>query len=341
MTRLGLNGEIGKICHSISKAISSNQFFDLENAMKRQLSVLHPADILASVFASVCILLAGFAIATTHAKNTDLATLVVVVSGLGEMVKRSDAPVRIYAHDSARDGAEPVVTTTIGKVVDLPVGTYRVQLEVLGGVVTRSEVMTKAGRKSTVIINEVAALEVDVLDKDGNDLGLGVEVYDGVSKEKLGATLSGEVLLAYPGIVDIKVSTPPQAQWWRQVELRGGGVQHLQIRERVQGQLVVHPLLNGRDVSQKTGVIIYFPGTQKEAARSEPGDQHLFMLDTGAYDIFVANQTGQGKPYVMDRVEVKGEEVVEKDVALDGQAGHEGQDQQEAPMAELEMPQKL
>ena len=309
--------------------------------MKRRFSVLFPAHLLAGVFASVFIFLAGFPIAITHAKNTDQATLVVVVNGLGEMVKRSDAPVRIYAHDGAQNGADPVATTTIGKSVDLPAGTYRVELEVLGGVVTRPEVMTKAGRKSTVIINEVAGLEVDVLDKDGNDLGLGVEVYDGVSKEKLGVTLSGEVLLAYPGVVDIKVSTPPQAQWWRQVELRSGGVQHLQIRERVQGQLVVHPLINGRDVSQKTGVIIYFPGTQKEAARSEPGEQHRFMLDSGAYDIFVANQTGQGQPFVMDRAEVKGEEVVEKDVALDGQGGQGEQDQQEAPPAELELPQKL
>lgn len=305
--------------------------------MKRRFSVL-----LAGVFGSIFIFLLGFAIA--QAKNTDQATLVVVVNGLGEMVERSEAPVRIYAHDGAKDGADPVATTTIGKSVDLPAGTYRVELEVLGGVVTRPEVMTKAGRKSTVIINEVAGLEVDVLDKDGNDLGLGVEVYDGVSKEKLGATLSGEVLLAYPGVVDIKVSTPPQAQWWRQVELRSGGVQHLQIRERVQGQLVVHPLINGRDVSQKTGVIIYFPGTQKEAARSEPGEQHRFMLESGPYDIFVANQTGQGQPFVMDRAEVKGEEVVEKDVALDGQGGQGeqgGQDQQEAPPAELELPQKL
>jgi hypothetical protein len=338
MTRPGLNGEIEKICHSTSKAISSNQLFDLENVMTRRFYVL----LLTGVCAGVFIFLAGFPIATLHAKNTDQATLVVVVNGLGEMVKRSDAPVRIYAHAEAADGtaggAQLVATTTIGKAVDVPAGTYRVELEVLGGVVTRPEVLTKAGRKSTVIINEVAGLEVDVLDKDGNDLGIGVEVYDGVSKEKLGATLSGEVLLAYPGVVDIKVSTPPQAQWWRQVELRGGGVQHLQIRERVQGQLVVHPLINGRDVSAKTGVIIYFPGTQKEAARSEPGEQHRFLLDSGPYDIFVANQTGQGQPFVMDRAEVKGEEVVEKDVALDKQGEQGGQ---EASAAELKLPQKL
>lgn len=285
-------------------------------------------------FAGVLALGGGFLLSIVHAQAADQATLVVVLDGLGEMGKRSEAPVQIYAFD----GAEPVATTTIGKSVDLPPGTYRIELEVLGGTVIRPAVMTKAGRKSTVIINEVAGLEVDVLDKDGNDLGLGVEVYDGVSKEKLGATLSGEILLAYPGVVDIKVATPPQAQWWRQVELRGGGVQHLQIRERVQGQLVVHPLLNGRDVSLQTGVIIYYPGTQKEVARSEPGGQHRFMLDSGSYDIFVANQTGQGQPFVMDRAEVKGEEVVEKDVPLDGQ----GQGpEQTTPPGELEVPQKL
>lgn len=301
--------------------------------MSRRCSDLFFAGVVAP---GVGFLLSGFLLSIVHAQATDQAALVVVVDGLGDMGKRSEAPVQIYA----RDGAEPVATTTIGKSVDLPPGTYRVELEVLGGTVTRPEVMTKAGRQSTVIINEVAGLEVDVLDKDGHDLGLGVEVYDGVSKEKLGATLSGEILLAYPGVVDIKVATPPQAQWWRQVELRAGGVQHLQIRERVQGQLLVQPLLNGRDVSLKTGVIIYYPGTQKEVARSEPGDQHRFMLDAGPYDIFVTNQTGHGQPFVMDRVEVKGEEVVEKEVSLDG-PGQSETPPAETPPAELELPQKL
>lgn len=252
-------------------------------------------------------------IGVAPAQAQDQATL--VVHALGDRGKRSDAPVKVYAPDSTA----PIVSTTIGKPVDLAPGTYRVELEVLGGTITRPEVITKAGRQSTVIINEVAGLEVNALDREGNDLGLGVEVYDGVSGEKLGATLSGEILFAYPGIVDIKVATPPQAQWWRQVELHSGGIQHLQIRERVQGQLLVKPLLNGRNVSSNTGVVVYYQGTQKEAARSEPGHEHRFILDAGLYDIFIANQTGQGQPFVMSQVEVKGEDVVERDIPLDGQ----------------------
>ena len=253
----------------------------------------------------------------------DQATL--VVHALGDMGKRSDAPVKVYAPDSK----VPVVSTTVGKPVDLTPGTYRIELEVLGGTITRPEVITKAGRQSTIIINEVAGLEINALDREGKDLGLGVEVYDGVSGKKLGATLSGEMLFAYPGVVDIKVATPPQAQWWRQVELRSGGIQHLQIRERVQGQLLVKPLLNGRDVSPKTGVVVYYQGTQKEAARSEPGREHRFMLDAGLYDIFIANQTGQGQPFVVSQAEVEGEHIVEKDVFLDGQGEHAESDEEE------------
>lgn len=276
-----------------------------------------------------------FVIGPAPVQAQDQATL--VVHALGDMGKRSDAPVNVYAPESN----DPIASTTIGKPVDLPPGTYRVELEVLGGTITRQEVITKAGRQSTVIINEIAGLEINALDREGNDLGLGVEVYDGVSGEKLGATLSGEILFAYPGVVDIKVATPPQAQWWRQVELHSGGIQHLQIRERVQGQLLVKPLLNGRNVSPNTGVVVYYQGTQKEAARSEPGREHRFMLDAGPYDIFIANQTGQGQPFVMSQAEVKGEEVVEKDIHLDGQGE---QDEPEGPAeapTEPPQPQKL
>ena len=66
-----------------------------------------------------------------------------------------------------------------------------------------------------------------------------------------------------------------------------------------------------------TQVIIYEAGTQKEVSRSEPGAEHRFALDAGTYDIFVANSTGKGKPFVLERAEVKGEETVEKNVPLD------------------------
>jgi hypothetical protein len=239
-----------------------------------------------------------------------------VVQALGEAGKQSDAKVHIYAEGAPA----PVATTTVGTPVSLPPGTYRLELQVVGGKISREKVLVKAGRTSTVMINEVAGLQVNVLDKQGNDLGLGVEIYDSVSGEKLGDCLSGELIFVYPGVVDVKVATPPQGQWWRKVELQSGARAELSLKERVRGELRVLPLLNGRDMSAVTQVIIYAAGTQKEISRSEPSPEHRFALDAGEYDVFVANPTGRGKPFVLERAEVKGEEVVEKTVPLDESA---------------------
>ena len=254
-----------------------------------------------------------------NAQNAEQGTI--VVQALGEEGKQSDAKAQIYAAGTQL----PAATIKLGSPVNLPPGTYRLELDVLGGKVSRDKVLVKAGRTSTVIINEVAGLRVNVLDKKGNDLGLAVEVYDAVSGQKLGDFLSGETILAYSGVVDVKVAVPPQAQWWRKVELHSGSLAGLDLKERVQGELRVHPLLAGRDVSTDTQVIIYEAGTQKEVARSEPSREHRFSLDAGAYDIFVANPTGKGKPFVLEPAEIKGEETVEKNVPLDAE------DEQAAP----------
>ncbi len=229
--------------------------------------------------------------------------------------KQGDAQARIYTTDPQT----LVSMAPLGRPISLSPGAYRVELDVLGGTISRERVLVRAGRTSNVIISEVAELQVNVLDKKGQDLGLSVEIYDGVSKELLGEFLSGERIIAQPGVVDVKVATPPQSRWWRDIELYRGGLQELTLRERVRGQLWVHPLLNGRDVSPVTHVIIYAAGTQKEIARSEPGEEHRFSLDTGSYDVFVTNPTGQGKPFVLEHAEVPDEKTVEKDVRLDAE----------------------
>ena len=218
-----------------------------------------------------------------------------------------------------------VAQATLGKPVSLPPAAYRIELDVLGGAVSRERVLVRAGRTSNVIISEVAELQVNVLDKKGQDLGLGVEVYDGVSKELLGEFLSGERILAQPGLVDIKVAVPPQSQWWRDVELHRGGLQELTLRERVHGELIVHPQLDGQDISPLTHVIIYAAGTQKEIARSEPRREHRFSLETGDYDVFVANPTGRGKPFALERAQIPDEKTVNKDISLDVQSGQSDQ----------------
>jgi hypothetical protein len=266
------------------------------------------------IYWSVLLLLGFCGITPGGAAAQDKDQGAVVVQALGDEGKQSDAQAQIYKENTQT----PVATTKVGVPVNLPPGTYRLELDVLGGKVTRDKILVKAGRTSTVIISEVAGLRVNAIDKKGQDLGLAVEIYDAVSGQKLGDFLSGETIFVYPGVVDVKVATPPQAQWWRKVELQRNGLARLELKERVRGELRVHPLLDGRDVSSVTQVIIYEAGTQKEVARSGPGAEHRFALDAGAYDIFVANSTGKGKPFVIDRAEVAGEEPVEKNVPLDG-----------------------
>ena len=88
-----------------------------------------------------------------------------------------------------------MASVRVGGTVKLEPGTYRVELDVLGGRVTKTGVLIRAGRRSTLAIGEVALLSVNALDKKGEDLGFGFEVYDGVSGEKLGAFLTGETIL--------------------------------------------------------------------------------------------------------------------------------------------------
>jgi hypothetical protein len=262
---------------------------------------------------SLLLFLLGLLVTPAVANTQDGEQGALVIEVLKEAGAQSDVKARIYA-----EGAQtPTATAEPGTPVNLSPGSYRIELDVLGGKVSRDNVLVKAGRTSTVIINEVAGLQVNVLDKKGKDLGIAVEVYDPATGQKLGDFLSGETILAYPGVVDVKVAIPPQAQWVRKVELQRSTLAHFDFKERARGELRVRPLLAGRDVSTATQVIIYEPGTQKEVSRSEPGKEHRFALDAGTYDIFVGNQTGKGKPFALDHAEVKGEETVEKDVPLD------------------------
>lgn len=230
---------------------------------------------------------------------------------MGEKGIKARAQAQIY------EGQTRVATVGAGETVELKPGTYRLELDVLGGRVTKSSVLIRAGRKRSLFITEVALLSINALNKEGEDLGFDVEVYDGVSGEKLGAFLTGETILVYPGVVDVKVASPPQSQWWRQVELRSGDHATLEIREKVLGRLLLRPLVEGRDISGASEVVIYEPGTQKEVARSGAGKEHRFSLEAGPYDVYVANMTGRGRPFVLEKVEVKGEETVEKTVFLD------------------------
>jgi len=251
--------------------------------------------------------LAGIALAQEHGQGA------LVISVNAEVDQQSDVEARILAQATKA----PVATARLGAPTSLPPGTYRIELAILDDQVIRENVLVKVGRTSTVIISNVAALRVNVLDKHGNDLGVGVEIYDNAAGRQLGAFLSGETILSRPGVVDVKIAVPPQSQWVRKVELRTNALALFDFREQIRGELIVRPALNGQDASSFTQVIISVAGENKEIARSEPGRVHRFGLPTGTYDILVMNPTGLGKPFVQDRVELTGEDPVERNVRLD------------------------
>ncbi|MGE0679988.1 MAG: hypothetical protein AB7P69_03620 [Candidatus Binatia bacterium] len=245
------------------------------------------------------------------AQDKGQGTLVISVN------KKTDQQSEVGVSILTQDTKALVATAHLGVPVHLPAGTYRIEFVILGGQVTRENVLVKTGRTSTVIISNVAALRVNVLDTNGNDLGIGVEVYDSAIGQQLGAFLSGETILSRPGVVDVKIAVPPQSQWIRKVELQANALAYFDFHQQAQSELVVRPTLNGRDASAFTQVIISIAGENKELARSEPGQVHRFGLTSGTYDILVMNPTGSGKPFVQDRVELKGEGLTEKDVPLD------------------------
>lgn len=242
-----------------------------------------------------------------------------------------EEPTTVRAKVFALETNNLVASGQFGKHIVLPAGTYRIEIDVMGGTISRDRVLVREGRTSTVIITEMAELQVNVLNKLDQDLGIGVELYDGTTEELLGEFLSGERILALAGTVDIRVRIPPQSQWWRDVQLHPGGLQQLTLKEQIRGSLLVRPFLNERDISEFAHVIIYDAGTQKEIDRSEPGTEHRFELEKGEYDIFVSNPTGSGKPFAVERAEISDEDTVEKHVVLDLDAPHLGNDRPRAP----------
>jgi uncharacterized protein (DUF2141 family) len=292
MMRLGLSGEIVRICLSKSKSI-------------RLLFLSRP-------YVLLCLLaLSALWVSGALAQEKGQGSLTVSVNK--ELDQQSDISVTIFVQGST----EPIATGRLGTPISLPPGTYKVAFDVLGGKAERENILVKAGRTSTAIINNIAGLQINVLDKEGKDLGITTEIYDGVSGQQLGAFLSGETILAYPGVVDVKINIPPQSHWMRQVELQANGIARMNFREQALGELRVRVFLEGKDVSALMQVIISPAGVNKEFARSEPGSEHRFRLNPGTYDILVMNPTGNGKPFMEDRVELKGSEAVEKDVELD------------------------
>lgn len=184
-----------------------------------------------------------------------------------------------------------------GATLELKPGNYKLVLPIIGGSITKSDVRIIAGRTHTVLITNVAVLEVSVRDRNGKDPGFGVTVSS-VSPPytKILSTISGEKYLFAPMEVNVHCDVPPQGIDWARVELRPGERTHLTLGEVVPAQLDVKTTLGGQSIDGQTRVIVYRAGTQRQVAQSAPGTMHQFRLDPGDYDVYVENQSGKGHP---------------------------------------------
>jgi hypothetical protein len=206
-----------------------------------------------------------------------------------------------------------------GATIELPPGSYRFVLPLVGGKITKDEVRIEAGRTHTLLIETAAVLRVNVKNRDGKEPGYGVTVTDTNSHAKIAEFISGDAgLLLAPQQVDVKVDAPPQGYVWHAVALPPGRAAELTLSEVVPAELVVQPMLSNLAIDKETRVVIYQAGTQKQVAVSDPAPEHRFKIEPGDYDVYVENRAGVGRPYATSGpIHLNGGDKVERRVAMD------------------------
>ena len=99
------------------------------------------------------------------------------------------------AHVIAANGKE-AGQVTAGSSIALAPGEYKLVLPIVGGQIVKDGVQIEAGRTHTVMIQNVAVLQVNVKDKTGNDPGFGVTVTTTDSPHtKVASFISGDKYL--------------------------------------------------------------------------------------------------------------------------------------------------
>jgi len=206
-----------------------------------------------------------------------------------------------------------------GAEIALAPGDYKLVLPIVGGSITKDDVKVEAGRTHTVLIANVAVVEVDVTDKHGKDPGFGVTVTSSDPPHaKLASFLSGEKYLFAPQEVDVHVDAPPQGYDWHAVALRPGERARLTLGQIVPAHLDVQTTLRGAAIDSATRVVVLRAGTQSQIAESAPGPAHQFKLRPGDYDVYVENSSGKGRPTSLARgIHLDSGATVEKTVPLD------------------------
>lgn len=218
----------------------------------------------------------------------------------------------------APDG-KVVAKVAPGATIALPPGTYKLHLPIVGGNVDKDDVAIEAGRTHTVLIQNVAVLEVSVKDRTGKEPGFGVTVNGSdPPHDKITSFVSGDKLLFAPAMVDVKVDAPPQGYYWKDVKLIPGQRARLTLDEVQKGELVIQPVLSKGPIDNSTRVIVYRAGTQNQVAVSPPANDHRIALDPGDYDVYVENNSGKGRPYAsLNGIHIEPGAKVERQVPLE------------------------
>jgi hypothetical protein len=222
------------------------------------------------------------------------------------------------AHVIAANGKE-VGQVVAGASIALAPGEYKIVLPIVGGQIVKDGVEIEAGRTHTVLIENVAVLQVSVKDKTGADPGFGVTVTSTeIPHTKVASFISGDKYLFAPSQVDVHIDAPPQGYDWHALSLEPGRRSVLTLDEVVKADLLVQPVMSKIPINDTTRVVILRAGTQTKVAESGPGSEHRFQLEPGDYDAFVENQSGKGKPFVTSAgIHLDSGAKVERTVPLD------------------------
>src|SRR3984957_13664276 len=222
------------------------------------------------------------------------------------------------AHVIAANGKE-AGQVTAGSSIALAPGEYKIVLPIVGGQIVKDGVQIEAGRTHTVMIANVAVLQVSVKDKTGADPGFGVTVTTTDSPHtKVASFISGDKYLFAPSQVDVHVDAPPQGYDWHAVPLAPGHRAQLTLDEVLKAELLVQSVMSKIPIDNSTRVVLLRKDTQPKLAESEPGVEHRFKLEPGDYDAYVENRSGKGKQFATSAgIHLESGAKVERTVPLD------------------------
>src|ERR1039458_2130258 len=161
-----------------------------------------------------------------------------------DVLGKEGAGAKNPAHLIAANGKEAGQVTP-GSSIALPPGEYKLVMPIVGGQIVKDGVQIEAGRTHTVLIENVAVLQVSAKDTTGVDPGFGVTVTTtDTPHAKVASFISGDKYLFAPTEVDVHVDAPPQGYDWHAVQLTPGRHALLTLDEVVKADLIVQTVMS-------------------------------------------------------------------------------------------------